>query len=294
MRAVRAADRGARRVPRAGLFLAEGPQAVREARAAHARPALVRDLVRCTPRTPRPRYADDRWAPRVAAGLRRRTRSTAEVLAAMADTVTPQGLLGGLPARSTVPLDDVLDGRGRACWSRCSPTCATPATPAPCSARADAAGADAVVLTDASVDVYNPKVRAVHRRQPVPPAGRRPACPSTERCRAARAPALRCWPPTAPGPTWTTCDDERRRRGPWSAPRPGCSATRRGACRTTTRGAGRRGRAGADPRAAESLNLATAATVCLYASARATAPPAVARHRVARVRACMRRSGARG
>ena len=60
-------------------------------------------------------------------------------------------------------VDVAFDGvwpAARGCWPS-SPTCATPATPAPCCAAADAAGADAVVFTDASVDLYNPKcVRA--------------------------------------------------------------------------------------------------------------------------------------
>ena len=144
----RLSGRPARR--RAGLFVAEGPQAVREAVPAGA----VRDLY-LTPDAAR-RH------PEIVASARERGVAvrpcTEEVLAAMAGTVTPQGLLA-VCAPST----------GR--WPRCSAAgpqlvavlahVRDPGNAGTVLRAADAAGADAVVLTDASVDPYNPKcVRA--------------------------------------------------------------------------------------------------------------------------------------
>ena len=130
---------------------------------------------------------------------------------------------------------------------------------------ADAAGADAVVLTDASVDPYNGKcVRAsagslFHLPVVGRPAGRR-------RRTRLRAPACRCWPPTGWGATTsTTLADAGGLAGPtawlfgneaWGLPDE-ASRTGRPVVRVPIHGR------------AESLNLAAAAAVCLYASARA-------------------------
>ena len=83
---------------------------------------------------------------------------TDEVAAALADTVTPQGLLA-VCAWVDVPLAEALAGRPRlvAVLSRVR----DPGNAGTVIRVADAAGADAVVLTDAGVDVHNPKcVRA--------------------------------------------------------------------------------------------------------------------------------------
>ncbi len=140
----RLSGRPARR--RAGLFLAEGPQAVREAVPAGA----VRDL-----------YATDDAIARhhdivvaaQAAGVPVR-RCTEEVLAAMADTVTPQGLLA-VCTLTDRPLADVLAPATRLVAVLAHVR--DPGNAGTVLRAADAAGAGAVVLTDASVDPYNPK-----------------------------------------------------------------------------------------------------------------------------------------
>ncbi|WP_267424234.1 MULTISPECIES: TrmH family RNA methyltransferase [unclassified Curtobacterium] len=142
-----------------GLFLLEGPQAVREA--LEYRPELLRELY-VTP-TAAERYGlagtqVDTWF------------VTEQVLDAMADTVTPQGVVavceqfptsvrqvfpdrasqeapdasaseGGLPGLVAI-LEEVRDPGNAGTIIRA----------------ADSAGADAVVLTGRSVDPYNPKV----------------------------------------------------------------------------------------------------------------------------------------
>ncbi len=135
---------------RRGLFVAEGPQAVREL-LAHA-PDHTRDL-----------YVDadatGRHAELLSAAEAARVRvhrASAEVLAAMADTEHPQGLLavcrpvdlsldvalGSAAPRFVVILTHVRDPGNAGTVIR----------------GADAAGADAVLVSDASVDLYNPKV----------------------------------------------------------------------------------------------------------------------------------------
>lgn len=140
----RLSGRPARR--RAGLFLAEGPQAVREAVPA----GVVRDLY-LTP------DAGQRH-PEIVAAARDRGAAvrpcTDEVLAAMADTVTPQGLLAVCTPVDR-PLGEVLDRAPRLVAVLAQVR--DPGNAGTVLRAADAAGADAVVLTDASVDPYNPK-----------------------------------------------------------------------------------------------------------------------------------------
>lgn len=139
-----------------GLFLLEGPQAVREA--IEYRPELLRELY-VTPTAAARHGLDDApvdtWF------------VTEQVLDAMADTVTPQGVVavcqqfptsvkevfpdreaqvgsdtdGGLPPLVAI-LEEVRDPGNAGTIIRA----------------ADAAGAAAVVLTGRSVDPYNPKV----------------------------------------------------------------------------------------------------------------------------------------
>lgn len=142
-----------------GLFLLEGPQAVREA--IEYRPELLRELY-VTPTAAARHGLDDApvdtWF------------VTEQVLDAMADTVTPQGVVavceqfptsvrqvfpdrvsqeapdasaseGGLPGLVAI-LEEVRDPGNAGTIIRA----------------ADSAGADAVVLTGRSVDPYNPKV----------------------------------------------------------------------------------------------------------------------------------------
>ena len=152
---VKAVHRRARRVgrERAGRFLAEGPQAVREAVAAHAgRPGAVVLELYATDEAAQ-RYADVLAA--AAAGGLSVARVSDDVLAAMTGTVAPQGLLA-VCATVDRPLDAVMTGL--------APTLVAvlahvrdPGNAGTVVRAADAAGADAVVLTEASVDVHNPK-----------------------------------------------------------------------------------------------------------------------------------------
>ncbi|MHB8275517.1 MAG: TrmH family RNA methyltransferase [Dermatophilaceae bacterium] len=148
VRSVRALSRRAAR-ERSGLFLAEGPQTVGEV-VAH-RPDVVRDL-----------YFDAQGAGRntvvletaQAAGLSTREVSP-EVLAAMCDTVVPQGIVA-VCRPIDVDLDVVLDLRPRLLVILTN--IRDPGNAGTVIRSADAAGADAVLVSDSSVDVYNPKV----------------------------------------------------------------------------------------------------------------------------------------
>ncbi|PRH76167.1 RNA methyltransferase [Streptomyces solincola] len=157
MTARRAARRLARRNFRSKerLFIAEGPQAVREAVTARAggQPALVELF---TTVEAAERYADIVDAAR-ATGARVH-HASAEVLADVSQTVTPQGLLGVCRFLDS-PFADVLAARPQLVAVLANVR--DPGNAGTVLRCADAAGADAVVLTDASVDLYNPKaVRA--------------------------------------------------------------------------------------------------------------------------------------
>lgn len=132
-----------------GLFLLEGPQAVGEALT--WRPELLLELF-ATP-TALERYAD------VAAAAEKAGLDvefvTEDVIASLADTVTPQGVIAvcrqfptalkdvfAEPPRLLAILEEVRDPGNLGTIIRA----------------ADSAGADAVVLTGRSVDLYNPKV----------------------------------------------------------------------------------------------------------------------------------------
>jgi TrmH family RNA methyltransferase len=148
VKAVRALTRRAVR-SREGLFLAEGPQSVREV--VRHRPELVRDLYHVADAVTR--HADVLGAA-VAAGLHVH-EVTPEVLAAMCDTPAPQGLLA-VCRPLDVPLDAVLDAAPRLLVVLTNVR--DPGNAGTVIRGADAAGADAVLVSDASVDVYNPKV----------------------------------------------------------------------------------------------------------------------------------------
>jgi RNA methyltransferase, TrmH family len=148
VRSVRALSRRTVR-EREHLFLAEGPQAVREV-VAH-RPDKVQDL-----------YFEAQagtWQASVldaaqAAGLSIREVSH-EVLAAMCDTLVPQGVLA-VCRPIDVHLDAVLAERPRLLVILTNVR--DPGNAGTVIRGADAAGADAVLLSDSSVDIYNPKV----------------------------------------------------------------------------------------------------------------------------------------
>ena len=148
VRSVRALSRRAVR-ERTGLFLAEGPQAVREVLA--YRPDTVQDLY--FEAQAGSRHATLQGAA-LAAGLSIREVSH-EVLVAMSDALVPQGFLA-VCRPVDVPLDAVLDQRPR--FLAILTNVRDPGNAGTVIRGADAAGADAVVLSDSSVDIYNPKV----------------------------------------------------------------------------------------------------------------------------------------
>ncbi|MFF8658510.1 TrmH family RNA methyltransferase [Streptomyces huasconensis] len=133
------------------LFLAEGPQAVREA-AGHA-DTLVELFATVDAAE---RYADIVGEAR-AAGARVHLADE-DVIADISTTVTPQGLVGVCRFLDT-PFQDILAARPKLVAVLAHVR--DPGNAGTVLRCADAAGAEAVVLTDASVDLYNPKaVRA--------------------------------------------------------------------------------------------------------------------------------------
>jgi TrmH family RNA methyltransferase len=135
-------------------FLAEGPQAVREALVLHGKriaagqPGIVREVYAseaCLDRYPE----FEELAVDTTARL-----ATDDVLAAMADTVTPQGIVAVCDFVD-VALVDVLDAGPRLIAVLCQVR--DPGNAGTVLRAADAAGADAVILTGSSVDIYNPK-----------------------------------------------------------------------------------------------------------------------------------------
>jgi TrmH family RNA methyltransferase len=150
VKAVRALSRRSVR-SRTGQFLADGPQAVREA--VLRRPELVRDVY-VTAEAAQRHTSIIEAAHRVGIHVH---EVSAEVLAAMSDTESPQGIAA---------VCRVLDVALEAALSQLPPkalVCVLTHVRDPGNAGtvirgADAAGADLVVVSDASVDVYNPKV----------------------------------------------------------------------------------------------------------------------------------------
>lgn len=137
-----------------GLFLLEGPQAVSEALTYRAE--LIVELY-ATP-TALERYTDIAVAA-VAAGVDVEF-VTEQVLEAMADTVTPQGIVAvchqfPTSVKDIFRVDD--DGRGPRLVAILEEV-RDPGNAGTIIRAADAAGADAVILCGRSVDLYNPKV----------------------------------------------------------------------------------------------------------------------------------------
>lgn len=137
-----------------GQFLAEGPQAVREAlklhqeRLASGAQGVVSEVFAseaCLNKFPEFEELAEGTTARLA---------TDEVLAAMADTVNPQGIIA--VCRSVdVDLEEVLDAGPRLIAVLCQVR--DPGNAGTVLRAADSAGADAVILTSSSVDIYNPK-----------------------------------------------------------------------------------------------------------------------------------------
>ncbi len=152
---VRAAARLGKRAfrERDGRFLAEGPQAVREA---VARPGTVTELF--ATRDAMTRHADIA-ADAAADGIEVQPVS-GEVMSALAQTVTPQGVVA-VCHRLDEPLTTVLSSRPAARLVAVLAHARDPGNAGTVIRTADAAGADAVLLTGDSVDPYNAKcVRA--------------------------------------------------------------------------------------------------------------------------------------
>lgn len=149
VRSVRALSRRSVR-QRTGRFLAEGPQSVREA--VRHRPDSVVDVY--VTAAAADRYAVDVLEPARAAGLHVHDVSD-DVLAALCDSEAPQGLVAVcrvLPAT----LDDVLATAPRLLVLLTNVR--DPGNAGTVIRGADAVGADAVLVSDASVDVWSPKV----------------------------------------------------------------------------------------------------------------------------------------
>jgi TrmH family RNA methyltransferase len=148
VKAVRALSRRSVR-EKTGRFLVEGPQSVREV--VRHRPELVVDLYLTSDAVTR--YGEVVDSAR-AAGLHVHEVS-AEVLGAMSETPTPQGLAAvcRVPSAS---LEDVLAAGPRLLVLLTHVR--DPGNAGTVIRGADAAGADAVLVSDASVDVLSPKV----------------------------------------------------------------------------------------------------------------------------------------
>ncbi|MQS06790.1 TrmH family RNA methyltransferase [Streptomyces alkaliphilus] len=262
-----AARRLTRRTARARerRFLAEGPQAVREAAAARLGrtdgPVLL-DLL-ATPDAAE-RHAELLDLAR--AGGSRVAVADPDLVEGLSQTVTPQGLIGVCSFLDR-PLEAVLADRPRLVAVLAHVR--DPGNAGTVLRCADAAGADAVILTDASVDPYNPKaVRAsagslFHVPLVV-------GVPVAEAVRALADSGARCLAADGAGDHDLDAElDTGAMGGPtawifgneaWGLP---------GEVRSLADAVVRvpiHGRA-------ESLNLATAAAVCLYSSARAQRAP---------------------
>ncbi|ATL26412.1 TrmH family RNA methyltransferase [Streptomyces formicae] len=237
------------------LFLAEGPQAVREA-AAHEE-TLVELFATVDAAE---RYADIVGEAR-AAGARVHLADE-DVVADISTTVTPQGLVGVCRFVDT-PFDEVLAARPRLVAVLAHVR--DPGNAGTVLRCADAAGAEAVVLTDASVDLYNPKsVRAsVGSLFHLPVAVGVPVEKAVQGLKDAGVRIL-----AADGAGADDLDTELD-KGTMGTPTAWVFGNEAWGLPEETRAL-----ADAVVRVpihgrAESLNLATAAAVCLYASARA-------------------------
>ncbi|MFC5909919.1 TrmH family RNA methyltransferase [Streptacidiphilus monticola] len=264
---VNAARRLHRRVQRGKerRFIAEGPQAVREAVAFGTLPSGEHAVVEVYT-TPE---AAERHADIVGAARDARVpvlTASDEVIAAVCQTVTPQGI---------VAICRFVDSSFEAVLAAKPKLVAVlahvrdPGNAGTVLRTADAAGADAVVLTDASVDLYNPKaVRAsVGSLYHLPVAV---GVPVGQAVAGLRAQGVRVLAADGAGDRDLDAElDEGTLGGPtawvfgneaWGLPEETRALTDE-VVRVPIHGH------------AESLNLATAAAVCLYASARAQRAP---------------------
>jgi RNA methyltransferase, TrmH family len=149
---VRAVAKLAKRPARVetGLFLLEGPQAVSEALT--FRPQLLVELY-ATP-TALERYPDIAQAAESVADLEIEF-VTEEVLNVMSDTVTPQGFIA-VAHQFPTSMKDIFAAKPR--LIAILEEVRDPGNLGTIIRAADSAGADAVILTGRTVDLYNPKV----------------------------------------------------------------------------------------------------------------------------------------
>ncbi|MDO5503941.1 MAG: RNA methyltransferase [Actinomycetia bacterium] len=136
---------------RTGRFVVEGPQGVREAM--RYAPARIADVY-ATPASIE-RYAADIIEPARAAGVHLHETSE-QVLAAMADSQSPQGILAVVRADEPTTLAAVLAGRPRLLVFLTHVR--DPGNLGTVIRAADAMGAGAVLISESSVDVTSPKV----------------------------------------------------------------------------------------------------------------------------------------
>ncbi|AKU16671.1 TrmH family RNA methyltransferase [Luteipulveratus mongoliensis] len=256
VKAVRALGRRSSR-ERAGRFVAEGPQAVREVLA--FRPETVIEL-----------YVDPEVSGRRTDILELADKHdvpvhecSADVMTALADTEHPQGLLA-VCRPVDVPLTEALSGQPRLVVVLTNVR--DPGNAGTVIRAADAVGADAVLVSDASVDIYNPKVvrSTVGSLWHLPVVRGVPVPDLLEACRAAGLRVLaadgqgeQLLPDTdlQPPHAWVMGNEA------WGL-EPEVLAACDEVVRVPIYGH------------AESLNLAMAATVCLYASAEAVSTAA--------------------
>lgn len=251
----------ARRSVREGerLFLAEGPQCVREA--VRWRPEVVQTVYVDSSALERPGVAEvSRSA--YDAGLEVRETSP-EVLGAMCDTATPQGVLA-VCRYLDVSMDEAIDtfagGQApRAPFGVVLSQVRDPGNAGTVIRGADATAAGAVFLTADSVDLYNPKVV----RSTVGSIFHLPICvgePAGAIIEGLRRAGVATYAADGAGVLSLPTADVSRRHAwvmgneAWGLPvdvRDACDAV------VSVPILGK----------AESLNLAMAATVCLYASA---------------------------
>lgn len=132
-----------------GLFLLEGPQAVREA--LRFRPDLIEEFF-ITP-TALERYPE--LSDLVHEAELDILFASEEAIAAMADTKTPQGVVA-VCRQFPVSMRSILDGSPR--LVAILEEVRDPGNAGTVIRAADAAGADAVILSGRAVDLYNPKV----------------------------------------------------------------------------------------------------------------------------------------
>jgi len=252
VRSVAALARRSVRV-RSGLFVAEGPQPVREA--VHHRPGWVRDVY--LTEAARDRHTDIVTALETRSSTGTRTHLVSqEVLQALAATPTPQGVL----AVCRVPELALEAALARAPRLVCVLSrVRDPGNAGTVVRGADAAGADLVVVSTESVDLWSPKVvrSSAGSIFHVPVVTGIPTAVALDALRAAGLAVL-----GADGRgdrRLSQVDLHRPHAWVFGNEAWGMSADVRRLCDHTVRvpiyGS------------AESLNLAMAATICLYASA---------------------------